>query len=142
MIEPFRLHPGTLLEGDIQGQIIDYLRHEQSRGRVVWFERSNGGGGRVGARWVWFYRLYLLGKEPVSNGKADIVGMLPGGRFFALEVKRRDEKPTKEQLDYLAAVREGGGIAAVVRNFNDAKNVLFGDGIKAVLAEEEMNHET
>lgn len=44
MNEPFRLHPGTLLEGDIQGQIIAYLRHEQARGRVVWFERSNGGG--------------------------------------------------------------------------------------------------
>jgi hypothetical protein len=50
MNEPFRLHPGTLLEGDIQGQIIAYLRHEQARGRVVWFERSNGGGGRVAGR--------------------------------------------------------------------------------------------
>ena len=57
MTEPFRLHPGTLQEGDIQAQIIDYLRHEQARDRVIWFERSNGGGGRVGARWVWFYRL-------------------------------------------------------------------------------------
>jgi hypothetical protein len=52
MNEPFRLHPGTLLEGDIQGQIIAYLRHEQARGRVVWFERSNGGGGRVAGRWT------------------------------------------------------------------------------------------
>ena len=78
---------------------------------------------------------------PRSKGKADLSGMLMGGQFFALEVKRRNEKPTKEQLEYLAAVRDGGGIAAVVRNFNDAKNVLFGDGIKAVLAEEEMNHE-
>ena len=127
MTEPFRLHPGTLLEGDIQGQIIDYLRHEQARGRVIWFERSNGGGGRVGARWVWFYRLYLLGKEPVSNGKADIVGMLPGGRFFALEVKQRGKKATADQREYLEAVASGGGIAATVRSFQDAKRELFGE---------------
>ena len=127
MNEPFRLHPGTLLERDIQAQIIAYLRHEQARGRVVWFERSNGGGGRVGARWVWFYRLYLLGKEPVSNGKADIVGMLPGGRFFALEVKQRGKKATADQREYLNAVASGGGIAATVRSFQDAKMALFGE---------------
>ena len=127
MTEPFRLHPGTLLEGDIHGQIIDYLRHEQARGRVIWFERSNGGGGRVGARWVWFYRLYLRGKEPVSNGKADIVGMLPGGRFFALEVKQRGKKATADQREYLDSVAGGGGITATVRSFQDAKMALFGE---------------
>lgn len=138
----FRLTAVNPLEQDIQGQIIDYLRIEQARGRVVWFERSNGGGmkdktGRV----LRFYFLYLRGKIPRSKGKADLSGMLMGGQFFALEVKRHNEKPTKEQLEYLAAVRDGGGIAAVVRSFNDAKNFLFGDGIKAVLAEEELNHE-
>ena len=137
----FRLTAVNPLEQDIQGQIIDYLRIEQARGRVVWFERSNGGGmkdktGRV----LRFYLLYLRGKIPRSKGKSDLSGMLAGGQFFALEVKRGNEKPTKDQIEYLAAVREGGGIAAVVRSFSDAKNVLFGDGIKSILAEE-MNHE-
>ncbi|MCB0249645.1 MAG: hypothetical protein KDI07_13805 [Anaerolineae bacterium] len=136
----FRLTAVNPLEQDIQGQIIDYLRIEQARGRVVWFERSNGGGmkdktGRV----LRFYLLYLRGKIPRSKGKADLSGMLMGGQFFALEVKRGNEKPTKDQIEYLAAVREGGGIAAVVRSFSDAKNVLFGDGIKSILAEEEIN---
>ena len=126
------------LEQDIQSQIIEYLRIEQARGRVVWFERSNGGGmkdktGRV----LRFYWLYLRGKIPRSKGKSDLSGMLAGGQFFALEVKRGNEKPTKDQIEYLAAVREGGGIAAVVRSFSDAKNVLFADGIKAVLAEDD-----
>lgn len=88
-----------------------------------------------------FYLLYLRGKIPRSKGKAYLSGMLSGGQFFALEVKRRNEKPTQDQLDYLAAVREGGGLAAVVRSFSDAKNVLFADGIKSILAEE-LNHET
>lgn len=127
MNEPFRLHPGTLLEGDIQGQIIAYLRHEQARGRVIWFERGNGGGGRVAGRWVWFYCLFLLGREPVSTGKADITGMLAGGRFFALEVKQRGKKATEDQREYLEAVSSGGGIAATVRSFQDAKMALFGE---------------
>lgn len=121
------IDPDALFEDAVLSQIIDYLRHEQARGRVIWFERSNGGGGRVGARWVWFYRLYLLGKEPVSNGKADIVGMLPGGRFFALEVKQRGKKATADQREYLEAVAAGGGIAATVRSFQDAKRELFGE---------------
>ena len=130
-----------LTEQDIQGQIIDYLMIEQARGRIVWFERSNGGGMKdKTGRLVLFYWLYLRGKIPRSKGKSDLSGMLAGGQFFALEVKRGNEKPTKDQIEYLAAVREGGGIAAVVRSFSDAKNVLFADGIKAVLAEEEMNH--
>ena len=122
------IDPDALFEDAVLSQIIEYLRHEQARGRVVWFERSNGGGGRVGARWVWFFRLYLLGKEPVSNGKADIVGMLPGGRFFALEVKQRGKKATADQREYLDAVAAGGGIAATVRSFQDAKRELFGEG--------------
>ena len=136
----FRLTAVNPLEQDIQSQIIEYLRIEQARGRVVWFERSNGGGMKdKTGQLVLFYWLYLRGKIPRSKGKSDLSGMLAGGQFFALEVKRGNEKPTKEQLDYLAAVREGGGIAAVVRSFSDAKNVLFADGIKAVLAEEEIN---
>ena len=129
-----------LTEQDIQGQIIDYLMIEQARGRIVWFERSNGGGMKdKTGRLVLFYWLYLRGKIPRSKGKSDLSGMLAGGQFFALEVKRGNEKPTKDQIEYLAAVREGGGIAAVVRSFSDAKNVLFGDGIKSILAEEEIN---
>ena len=121
------IDPDALFEDAVLSQIIDYLRHEQARGRVIWFERSNGGGGRVGARWVWFYRLYLRGREPGSNGKADIVGMLPGGRFFALEVKQRGKKATADQREYLEAVAAGGGIAATVRSFQDAKRELFGE---------------
>jgi len=90
---PFRLTPVNPLEQDIQGQIIDYLRIEQARGRVVWFERSNGGGMKnPSGRVLRFYFLYLRGKIPRSKGKADLSGMLMGGQFFALEVKRHNER--------------------------------------------------
>lgn len=122
------IDPDALFEDAVLSQIIEYLRHEQARGRVVWFERSNGGGGRIAGRWVWFYRLFLLGREPVSTGKADITGMLDGGRFFALEVKRpKRGRASNDQREYLAAVAGGGGIAATVRSFQDAKRELFGE---------------
>ena len=122
------IDPDALFEDAVLSQIIEYLRHEQARGRVVWFERSNGGGGRIAGRWVWFYRLFLLGREPVSTGKADITGMLDGGRFFALEVKRpKRGRASNDQREYLAAVAGGGGIAATVLSFQDAKRELFGE---------------
>lgn len=124
----FRLAAPEPLESGLQGQIIDYLMHEQARGRIIWFERSNGGGMRdKTGRVLRFYWLYLLGQPPRSKGKSDLSGMLSGGRYFALEVKRRGGKPTDSQLEYLETVRNGGGVAAVVRTFADAKNVLFGD---------------
>ena len=105
------IDPDALFEDAVLSQIIEYLRHEQARGRVVWF-----------------YRLYLLGKKPVSKGKADLTGMLDGGRFFALEVKRpKRGRASSDQREYLAVVASGGGIAATVRSFQDAKLALFGE---------------
>jgi len=72
-------------------------------------------------------RLYLAGQAHTTRGKGDIEGMLAGGRYFALEVKKPGEKATPEQLDFLAAVRDGGGIAAVVRGYEDVPSLLFGE---------------
>lgn len=122
---PFKLKAPAPSEQDLLGQIVDYLRAQQMRGRVAWFARCNGGGmrDRTG-RFLRFYRLYLPSALPASKGMADLHGMLSGGRYFALEVKRPDEQATPEQATFLAAVREGGGIAAVVRGFEDAARAL------------------
>lgn len=119
--------PPALKEHDLQGQIMDYLKLQQARGRVVWYCRVNSGSVKAGMRWVRFYLLYLAGRAYTTRGKGDIEGMLPGGRYFTLEVKRPGEKATPEQLDFLAAVRDGGGIAAVVRGYEDVPSLLFGE---------------
>lgn len=54
------------------------------------------------------------------KGTADLIGQAPrkwGGVFTAVEVKNREtgDTPTQAQLDYLADVRERGGIAFIVR---------------------------
>ncbi len=127
--KPFRLAAPIPRESDIQTQIVDYLRAQQARGRIVWFARCNGGsvlsmhkGRRSFTR---FYALYLRGAEPAHKGMADLHGMLPDGRYFALEVKRPGEKATPEQQAFLAVVRAGGGIAAVVRGFEEVTRVLW-----------------
>ena len=120
----FRLTANRALESALQAQICQWLRAEQARGRVVWFCRVNGGLARYGRQRIRNYVLHLRGAEPVGKGYADLHGMLSGGRYFALEVKRPGETVTPEQMMFLEAVREGGGIAAVVRGFEDAARAL------------------
>ena len=120
----FRLSSPRAKESLIQAQICQWLRAEQARGRVVWFCRVNGGLAQYGRQRIRNYVLHLRGAKPVGKGYADLHGMLPGGRYFALEVKRPDETVTPEQATFLDAVRAGGGIAAVVRGFEDAARAL------------------
>jgi hypothetical protein len=47
-------------------------------------------------------------------GSADVLGVLPGGRFLGIELKKPGGKPTAKQEAFLAAVRAAGGVAWVV----------------------------
>lgn len=119
-------------EAELQCQILEYLAHEQARGRVGWFCRVNGGTVKSGPDYIRFYQLHIPGHSGRSKGKADIEGLLGAGsgtpgRYFALEVKSATGRATKEQQEFLAATREVGGIAAVVRSFEDVRSVLFGE---------------
>lgn len=120
----FRLSAPRAKESALQAQICQWLRAEQMRGRVVWFCRVNGGLAQYGRQRIRNYVLHLRGTEPSGKGYADLHGMLPGGRYFALEVKRPGEEATPEQVAFLATVRAGGGIAAVVHSFEDAARAL------------------
>lgn len=129
--KPFRLQAPQPSEQDLLGQIVDYLRCQQARGRVVWFARLNSGSAIAESgktrRFVRFYWLYLRRKEPMGKGRADLEGQLANGRYFALEVKKPGEKPTAVQAAFLDAVRGGGGIAGVVHGYADVSGLLFGE---------------
>ena len=120
----FRLTANRALESALQAQIVDWLRVEQARGRVVWFCRVNGGLAQYGQQRVRNYALHLAGQAPSGKGYPDLHGMLAGGRYFALEVKRPGETATDEQARFLDVVRAGGGIAAVVRDFAEVARAL------------------
>lgn len=87
--------------------------------------RVNGGGRRFGRGWVWFYRLFVRGLDPMDGkGCSDLLIMLRGGQFAALEVKRQDEKPTAEQAEFLAAISAGGGLAARVETWQQVRSAI------------------
>lgn len=126
MTAPFRLKAPAPSEQDLLGEIVALLRLEQTKGRIAWFARCNGGGmrDRTG-RFLRFYQLYLPRTTPKSKGMADLHGMLAGGRYFALEVKKPGETTTAEQDQFLDRVKECGGIASVVRSHAEVPRLLF-----------------
>jgi len=64
-------------------------------------------------------------------GSSDLIGIVTAvvdghtvGRFLALEVKRPNERPTKDQLLFLRLVQARGGVAAVVSSPTQAVAVV------------------
>jgi hypothetical protein len=92
------------LEKDLVKGALQLLR---SRGCFCW--RANSGAIRVerGGR-QHLYR--FAGVE----GLSDIVGVLPGGKFISVELKRAGNKATPHQAAFLAAVEAHGGVALLV----------------------------
>jgi len=55
------------------------------------------------------------------KGVSDIIGLLPGGRFLAVEVKWRSGALRPHQEDFLKAVNEAGGLGVVVRSIAELR---------------------
>lgn len=53
------------------------------------------------------------------NGVSDIIGLLPGGRFLAIEVKTDRGKATPRQDKFIRDVNEEGGLAFIARSVDD-----------------------
>ena len=58
------------------------------------------------------------------KGVADILGLLPTGKFIAIEVKTKSGRLTPEQEVFLDRVSENGGIAFVARSVDDVRCAL------------------
>jgi len=59
--------------------------------------------------------LKIRGSMYQKRGVADIVGMLPGGRFVAIEVKTAKGKMSPEQQAFIDAIEAKGGIGIIAR---------------------------
>lgn len=57
-------------------------------------------------------------------GSSDLVGIGPGGRFLALEVKTERGRVSPEQQRFIDLVNARGGIGAVVRSPEQARAVV------------------
>lgn len=57
-------------------------------------------------------------------GSSDIIGIAPDGRFLAIEVKTKTGRASKEQLRFIEAVKNAGGIAGIARSVEEALDLL------------------
>ena len=57
-------------------------------------------------------------------GSSDIIGIMPDGRFLAIEVKKPGKNPTSEQINLIQAVRKHGGVGGVARCVADLDTIL------------------
>lgn len=65
-----------------------------------------------------------------EKGASDIIGILPGGRFLAVECKAENGRLSEYQIEYLANVRRMGGLAVVAKSSADIEAAL---GLSCVL---------
>ncbi len=115
-----------MTEADLLRQIRDYLILRDclvmrvNSGAVKAKDRNNR------QRYFNFIRWATKGRTWRSKGVADLVGCTPGGKFFAIEVKRPGNlgKTSQHQADYLNAADTRGAIALAVDSLEAVMEVL------------------
>lgn len=107
-------------EGEIQHACLELLKH---RGVFAW-RQNNGavrlpaGGGRMG-----LYRMCSI------NGVSDILGILPDGRFLAVECKAKGGKATEDQKAFLGLINGFGGAGWVIDDVATLNQRLTEEGV-------------
>lgn len=64
-----------------------------------------------------------LGKFQLK-GTSDILGILPDGKFLAIEVKSETGRATVEQKAFIEKIKKSGGIAFIAKNLQDVEREL------------------
>lgn len=114
----FKLRTVEPTEAQIQSSILKWLDLQVRAGRLAWVRRMNSGAhvveGTKGRRFIRYG----------FPGCPDIMAMLPGGRFVAIECKTKRGTLTDDQRAFLATVEAHGGIAIVARSVEDVMGVV------------------
>jgi hypothetical protein len=110
---------GEPSEADILRAIMALLKHHP---RVAQCWRQNSGTfqerNRDGSvRYI---------RANTQKGMSDIMGVLKDGRTLAIEVKSRNGRMRPGQEEFLATIRQAGGVAGVCRSVDDAVRLLEG----------------
>lgn len=64
-------------------------------------------------------------------GSSDIIGVLPDGRFLAVECKAEKGRVSEAQRFFLSEVTKLGGVSVVAKSIEDVAAVLAAEGYKA-----------
>lgn len=111
-------------ETNIQSAIMLAL---SEAGCTVW--RNNTAGAWIGVpihtagNQVTLTNAHMI-KFGLCTGSSDIIGIAPDGRFLAVEVKTKTGRASKEQVQFIEAVRSRGGIAGIARTPSEALQLI------------------
>lgn len=101
-------------EGAVVKECLEYLKI-----RGIFAYRQNTGAAEFRAR-SGKRRFVRFG----ALGASDIIGIIPGGRFIAVECKAGKGKLSDLQKDYLKTVTDNGGLAIVAKSYVDIEKAL------------------
>lgn len=96
-------------ESDIQKQILSFLC---LNGIYCWTNKTQG---------TYDPTCGAFRRNNTKKGISDIIGILPGGRFLAIEVKSKYGKPSPEQMVFLAEIARYGGLAFIAKSMEDVE---------------------
>lgn len=116
-MKPFKLkvQNNIIPESYIEAQIFAYLK---GNGIFVWKVDSVG-----------IYdpkrKIFRTNSNPNRiKGVSDIIGVLPGGRILAIEVKNKRGVVSPEQKSFVANVVAHGGLAMIARSVEDVREQI------------------
>ncbi len=102
-------------EAAIVKAVIQYLT---IRGCFVWRQNAGAVSGEYKGK-----RRFV--RFSGAKGVSDIIGVLPSGRFIAVECKDGSNKVSADQQRFLSAVEAHGGLAIVARGPNAVAHVIL-----------------
>lgn len=101
--------PFEITEKQIQQASLDWLALNR-----IFAWRNNTGAYKIEGRFIRFGH----------KGSSDILGILPDGKFLAIEIKGKNGRITIEQDEFLKRINDNGGVGFVAHDLNDVINKL------------------
>lgn len=96
------------LEKEIQRAILDYL---EIKGHFAHPYKAGAFAGEHKGK-----KRFI---RTAAKGTPDIIGCAKGGDYFAIEVKRKGESATLEQLNFIHEIHKRGGVGFVAYSVDD-----------------------
>lgn len=94
-------------ESDIQKAILRYLELKKI---YAWTNKTTG---------TWDVKGNFFRKGSTLKGVSDILGILKGGKFLAIEIKKKGNYASQEQKLFIKNINDRGGIAFVAYSIDD-----------------------
>lgn len=105
-----------LSEKQIENQILNWLEWKNI---YAWKTKTTATFDRRSNRFLKPSKLY-------RTGVADVIGCLPNGRIFAIEIKSKKGRLQDNQKIFIEEITKRGGLAFVARSIEDVEKGLAG----------------